>query len=311
MSRLYEALKKADRLSRMSEEGAEQSPTPETGYLPSANQVSFKTTNFPAESPSSEQEVSHSEELRGSDESSYEDGPFLPTALYNNRAKAKPCLAVGHPALLGTAEQFHLLSLSVQRWAKEGEKHILTIVSAVGGEGKSFVALNLGASLAMHGCKVVLVDADLRQPALHEALEVRSKNGLYNYLKGEVGFYDCLQPTLLPGLFLVAAGGTSNAPAQLLAGPQMRNFIREGRSMTPFHYIIVDSPASLSAPEPEILSHLADASLVVVAADRTPRALVKQTLEMVPRSKVLGFVLNRFTPMFSASPHYPTPLKEA
>ncbi len=75
--------------------------------------------------------------------------------------------------------------------------------------------------------------------------------------------------------------------------------------MVPPHYLIVDAPAASSVPEPQILGGLMDALVVVVAANHTPRELVRQTIEKVEGTKVFGIVLNRFEPPHSSLVRYP------
>jgi capsular exopolysaccharide synthesis family protein len=203
------------------------------------------------------------------------------------------------------AEQFHRLSLNIRTWSTDNDKRVFTIISALSQDGKSFVALNLAASLAMNGDRVILVDADLRQPVLQRSFDIAPIHGLISYLKGESTFDECLQPTAIPGVLLVAAGGISTTPVQLLSSARMQYFIHEARLMSPAHYVIIDSPASSAVTDPEILSRLADASLVVVAANRTPRELVKQTIALLEQKTLFGLVLNDFEPGYSALSHYP------
>ena len=178
------------------------------------------------------------------------------------------------------------------------------LTSALSGEGKSFMALNLAASLARIGNRVVLVDADLRSPTLHRAFNLTPMPGLVSYLASETEFQACLQTTQIPGLFLVPAGGTSYTPTETLARPRMREFIRELRGMVPQHYVIFDAPAAAAVPESQILNRMIDALIVVVAANRTPRALVKQTIDKAAGTSIYGIVLNRFELFHSASGAY-------
>jgi capsular exopolysaccharide synthesis family protein len=226
-------------------------------------------------------------------------------ALFASHRSRGPLLVVGHEQHQAAAEQFHLLSLSVQSWATKNEKCLFMTTSALSGEGKSFVALNLAASLAMSDNRVILVDADLRQPVLHHSFNVVPMHGLIGYLKSDVEFAACLQETPIPRLLLVPAGGTSYAPAEVLASRRMRDFVREARSMMPLHYVIIDSPAAALVPEPQILARLADALVIVVAANRTPRALVRRIIEAATSQTIFGIVMNRFDPPRSSVVNYP------
>jgi capsular exopolysaccharide synthesis family protein len=239
-------------------------------------------------------------------------GPALPALESAAPASAAhvrgPALLVGRPEpqFRKAVEQFQLFAVGLQSWAAEQEKRVVMLTSALSGEGKSFIALNLAASLARIGGHVVLVDADLRSPTLHRAFNIAPVSGLIHYLTDGAELQDCLHTTQIPGLLLVPAGGTSYTPAEALAQPRMREFIRDLRSMTPPRFVIIDAPAASAVPESQILTRLIDAVVVVVAANRTPRALVKQTIEKALGATIYGIALNRFElPRSAAKVYYP------
>jgi capsular exopolysaccharide synthesis family protein len=219
-----------------------------------------------------------------------------------------PALLVGRPEpqFRKALEQFQLFAVGLQSWAAEHDKRVLMLTSALSGEGKSFIALNLAASLARIGAHVVLVDADLRSPTLHRAFAIAPVSGLIQYLADGAELQDCLYTTQIPGLLLVPAGGTSYTPTEALAQPRMREFICDLRSLTPPRFVIIDAPAASAVPESQILTRLIDAVVVVVAANRTPRALVKQTIEKALGATIYGIALNRFElPRSAAKVYYP------
>lgn len=85
----------------------------------------------------------------------------------------------------------------------------------------------------------------------------------------------------------------------------MRDFVNEVRAAVPAPYVIFDTPAASAVPEPQILARLSDALVIVVAANRTPRELVKQTIENAAEATIFGIALNRFEPPRSTLVHYP------
>jgi len=314
MSRVYEALKKAegDRAAEQARKNGGSAPAEGLRRVP------FERPAIPAEIP----QIQLDRSPNGADHSSNgfqlpqppeaDNSPreiTLPTAQPERIASAKrgqgPLLVMSQARYGKAAEQFHLFAAGLQRWAVEEQKRVFMITSSVSGEGKSFFALNLAASLAQIGERVMLVDADLRASTLHYAFDMAPLHGLIDYLKGEVELRSCLQVTSIPGLVLVAAGGTSYTPAETLAGPRMREFLRDARALAPPHYVIVDAPAASAVPEPEILSGLMDALVVVVAANRTPRELVHQTIEKVKGTPIFSLALNRFEAPRSAVVNYP------
>jgi capsular exopolysaccharide synthesis family protein len=214
-------------------------------------------------------------------------------------------LVVGQEQYSAAAEQFHLLSLSLRNWTTEHGERIFAITSALSGEGKSFVALNLAASLATLGNRVVLIDADLRVPVMHRAFGLGTAKGVADYLTEAAEFSECLHSTQIDNLLLVPAGRASNAPVEMLAGPRMSEFVAELCAITPAHYVIIDTPAATVVPEQQILGRLADAFVLVVAANRTPRELIKRTIENAAAAKICGIVLNHFEAPYSTVSYYP------
>jgi capsular exopolysaccharide synthesis family protein len=316
MSRVYEALRRAEDEHAGSEQGTiESASASEASRLLFASRVLTKPDSTPTgavqtkppfvvlERNDRRSKSTPSPTITG--ESTYSEKLPSSCGTYGKCESLGPLLVIGHREYPTVAEQFHRLSLNLRNWAMENDKRVFTVISALSQDGKSFVAANLAASLAIGGSPVILVDADLRQPVLHHSFNKQPGHGLIGYLRGQTDFTSCLQQTSLSGLLLVPAGGTSATPAELLAGTRMRDFIREARSMNPAHYIVIDSPACTMVPEPEILNRLGDASVVVVSANRTPRELVKQTIETIGGTTVCGLVLNRYEPPYSAVAHYP------
>ncbi len=308
MSRVYEALRKAER-QRIAEDALENRSTAPVAAVPphealprnenaaEANEAwrQAHAPLIPATGPLEGDRL-----LRP---------PSLRTARQERPAPSRgddgPLLVMDREQYATAAEQFHLFAARLQNWAAANEKRVFMITSSLSGEGKSFVALNLAVTLAQIGNRVLLVDADLRGPTLHRAFNLAPLHGLIDYLDGGIDLRACLQATPVPGLLLVAAGGRSHTPTEALARPRMRQLITEARSLVPPHYVIVDAPAASAVPESQMLFRLMDALVFVVAANRTPRELVKQTIEKARDTTIFGLALNRFEAPYSAAVRYP------
>lgn len=218
-------------------------------------------------------------------------------------SRRAPALTVGREELRAGNEQFQVLRASLQEWAAEHRKRVILLTSALRGEGKSFVALNLAANLAKPDSPVLLVDCDFRQPSLNRALNALPLRTLRDYLVDDCSFSECLTATAVPGLSLVAASGDNFPAAEAFAGPRMREFMASARKLEPAHYVLLDAPATLAAPETQILASMVDAAVVVVKANYTPRDLVLESLGTLKDTPVIGAVLNYFEPPYSAARH--------
>lgn len=297
MSRVYEALKKAESQRagaelRIAEPAsiAEAAVSPPAKEMPISNGAALRVDMFKPDDAYFDREP----------ELSPLEHAVAPPADHRG-----PLLIVGKREYAAAAEHFHVFGRTLQDWATRNEKRIFTITSALSGEGKSFVSLNLAASLARLGNRVILVDADLRASSLDRSFNLVTMKGLIDYLNGSTDLSGCLHATPIPGLLLVPAGGAIRAPAEALGGQRMRDFVSEARAMVPAPYVIIDTPAASAVPEPQILARLSDALVIVVAANRTPRELVKQTIENAAEATIFGIAFNRFEPPRSTVVHYP------
>ena len=224
-----------------------------------------------------------------------------------------PRSAAGEPGRLAAihgpsvvVEGYRMLRASLQ-FASAGVERsaaVLLVTSAHPLEGKTTTLANLGASLAQAGKQVVLVDSDLRQPALHEQFGVRPKRGLVALLeKQETDLQRAIHDTPLPGLRLLPAGQVHPHAAEALSQPEMAAIVSELRQMA--DYVLLDSPPVLGVADASILAQQADGVLLVVKMGRTRRAAVREAVARLERFRVpiLGTVLNNVRPHGSQDGH--------
>jgi succinoglycan biosynthesis transport protein ExoP len=115
------------------------------------------------------------------------------------RYGAGPALIAGNDRYGAANDRILVLSARLQTLAAERDRHLFAVTSALAGEGKSFVALNLAASLAQNGMRLLLIDMDLRSPSLHWALRLSPPDGLSSYLRERIDFESSMQVTGLAG----------------------------------------------------------------------------------------------------------------
>jgi len=167
------------------------------------------------------------------------------------------------------------------------------VVSAEPDVGRSVTASNLAVALAREGARVILVDADLRQPAQHLIFGVDSKVGLTNLLSGGATLEDVLATTRVQGLLLVPTGPIPSNPVKLLRSPEMKEFTEQVRQVADF--VVYDTPAGVTFPDAVLVSTQVGSAIVVHAAGRVPRgseAEFRARLESVG-VRLLGAVLNK------------------
>jgi protein-tyrosine kinase len=169
---------------------------------------------------------------------------------------------------------------------------VVLITSALPGEGKTFVTSNLAQSLIrQHEKRVLLIDADLRVPALHVPLGAPLSPGLSDYLVGEKDELSIVQRGHDENLFFIGAGKPIKNPNELLAAGKMERLLQK---LSPiFDWILVDSPPTIPVSDTAILAKMCDGLLMVIRAGSTPFYLAQRACQEFHNRPLLGAVLNR------------------
>ncbi|RZK42727.1 MAG: polysaccharide biosynthesis tyrosine autokinase [Hymenobacter sp.] len=169
------------------------------------------------------------------------------------------------------AEMFQLVRTNLHFLATNKNSVVLLTTSSMSGEGKTFFSINLGASLAATGKRVVLLDLDLREPKVAIELELPDGPGVTEYLlSNEVTLDSVIQPAeKVPGLFVVSSGVVVQNPIELMMSSKFEHFVHELKER--FDYIIMDTaPVGLVA-DAFTLSHFVDISIYVVRYNYTQK----------------------------------------
>lgn len=161
--------------------------------------------------------------------------------------------------------------------AREGKRRATLITSSVPGEGKTAFAVSLGRSLALAERKVVLVDCDLRRPAVARQLAAYEVPGLSDYLRQQSSLEEIIRHDARSGLDFIASGGRTTEPQRLLEDTGLPKLF--DRLFQLYDMVLVDTPPTMVAFDTALLAAFADFSLYVVEWDRTPRRAVEAGIE--------------------------------
>jgi capsular exopolysaccharide synthesis family protein len=216
------------------------------------------------------------------------DGKTLSLASAKQTPQLAPAVQT-NPQFL---EAFRSLRTSILLSANPVPK-LLLITSALPGEGKTTTTVNLGATLASLGNRVVIVDCDMRRPACHRSTGVPNKPGFVQCLTGHVDLAEAILP--VPGvenLHVIPCGPIPPNPAEVLSAPLTFELLRRLRGE--FEYVLMDSPPLLSVADSRILATAADAVVLVVRAFSTPYDAVRRARSLLygAGARILGVALN-------------------
>ena len=159
--------------------------------------------------------------------------------------------------------------------------------------GKSTISANLAITLAQTGCKVLLVDADLRRPTQQRIFKLEMEPGLSNLVfNSDMRLEEVIQESGKDNLQVLTCGPIPPYPAEMLSSQRMKDLV--GRFSEQFEYVVFDSPPVLAVTDAVVLSSLVDATLLVLDYGRVRRDEATDTLKQLQRvqANVVGSVLN-------------------
>jgi capsular exopolysaccharide synthesis family protein len=178
----------------------------------------------------------------------------------------------------------------------------LVVTSAGPGEGKSIVSANLAIALAQAGLRVLLVDADMRRPRVHEIFDIRQDPGFSNLLTGNTKASEVIRKSSVPGLWLMSAGHIPPNPVELLGSPRYVGFLAALDEH--FDWVVLDTPPVLVVADSMVVANQATGVIFVVGADQTSRQAAKNAIEQLSttNANLVGSVLNKAD--IHRNPHY-------
>ena len=222
---------------------------------------------------------------------------ILPGALFRGfDPKVKEKLVVGEQAGASSAsavaiEQYRRLAATLHHAQVEREIRVVMITSALAGEGKTLTATNLALTLSeSYRRNVLLIDADLRRPGLHQIFQLPNASGLHEGL-AENADRPLSLLEITPHLMLLPAGRPDPDPMGVLTSSKMRRVVEEAAAR--FDWVIMDAPPVGLITDASLLAKMADVTLVVVQAGETDYRIVRRAVDAVGRDRVLGVVVNR------------------
>ena len=228
--------------------------------------------------------------------------PKTPLARGDSRSIA----LVGHEDPRSAfAEAYRSVRTALQFSTASGVPRLLTVTSAMSGEGKTTTALSLAIQFAQAGKRTLLIEADLRKPSLHRTLNLDNQVGLTNYLAGgSAQPVDIAKPTHIPNLFAIPSGPLPPNPAELLSSARMMELL--GLAAGKFDQVILDSPPLLGLADALIIGNLCEGTLLTVEMGATPRGYALGALKRLRGARVhmLGAILTKLEARAGAYGYY-------
>jgi len=192
------------------------------------------------------------------------------------------------------ADRLKILRTQILNRMHDEGKNTLLVTSANPGEGKSLTALNLAISFSHQFNKtVLLVDANIKSPAIHKYLGLDDGPGLSDYLLDRASIADGLINPGWERIVVLRAGTPRTNSAELLGSTKMQAILSEMKERYPERFIIFDSSAVLTSADPLVFANLVDGILIVVEAERTTKEDLAKVMQMLQNKPIIGTVLNK------------------
>jgi tyrosine-protein kinase Etk/Wzc len=190
------------------------------------------------------------------------------------------------------AESFRHIRTKLQHTASLDTTRSIMVTSPAPGDGKTTIACNLAAGLALNGRRILLVDANFRRPEIHKIFGLSNEQGFSDVLNAVAAFDEVIQETQVPNLAVMSAGPKPMNPTELFESQLLIDFIE--RALEEFDHVIFDSGPIMVVAEAQAMAPRVDGVISVVRAKTNNRGLLQRMRDELRRNKAehLGVVLN-------------------
>ncbi len=218
----------------------------------------------------------------------FQEGSFVHKRQRRGEFKSS-IVSIQHPDSFIT-DQYRHLCTRLDHIGRQDSIKLIAVSSAVKGEGKTVTSFNIAYILSKEfDNKVLLIEADLREPSFLQYLKIEKGPGLIDFMKGrKPQISEMCQ--IGESLYCIPAGKVSTTPLELFKKSKIRLFFEELK--TSFDYIIVDSPPVIPMADMDIISDMVDGVLMVVKSGKTPRNVVINAIDSLKECRKIGVVLN-------------------
>jgi capsular exopolysaccharide synthesis family protein len=191
-----------------------------------------------------------------------------------------------------TAEQLRQVRTRLQHAASLDTTRSILVTSPSPGDGKTTIACNLAAGLALNGRRILLVDSNFRRPEVHKVFGLGNEHGFSDVLAGSIAFDEVVQETQVPNLSVMSAGPKPINATEMFESQLLIDFIE--RALEEFDHVIFDSGPMMVVSESQAMAPRVDGVVTVVRARSNSRGLLQRMRDTLRQIKAehLGVVLN-------------------
>ena len=201
-------------------------------------------------------------------------------------------ITVTDPTSVDT-EQFNTIRTNIKFSNVDKDYKTLMVTSSNISEGKSTVSANIATTFAKQGLHTLLVDSDLRRPTVNATFGIDNPQGLSNYLsERNFDINSIIYKTSVKNLYVMPSGPIPPNPSELIGSKRMAELIKKLSDQ--LDLVIFDAPPVLSVTDAQIISTNVDGTILVVRANKTEKAAVKEAVRLIKQvgGHIIGTILN-------------------
>lgn len=199
------------------------------------------------------------------------------------------------------AESFRALRSNLNYFLGGKTQGVFLVTSSIGGEGKTFVSINLASVFALSGKKTLIIGADMRKPRIFADFDLDNSVGLSSFLAGLAEFPQIVHATRFDNLSIVSGGPVPPNPSELLLTDKMKEFMTQARAA--FDYIIIDTPPLALVTDAFTLSQFADHALFLVRQNYTQKDMLRTAEDFYASGKLKNISVV-FNDIYRSGPGY-------
>lgn len=187
---------------------------------------------------------------------------------------------------------YRTLRTNIEFSSIDREMKAIMLTSAGQAEGKSTTAANLAVAYAHTDRKVLIIDADMRKPTLHQTFHLTNRWGLSNLMIGQIDVQEAIQASHIDNLWCLTSGPIPPNPSEMLASNKMSSLLEELKKE--FDHIIIDTPPVIAVPDAQIVSSKCDGVVIVIDYGKVKREVARKAKQLLERAQanLLGVVIN-------------------
>lgn len=215
--------------------------------------------------------------------------PLLGAVGHNIKKTEIPVVEQPKSAL---AESFRGLRTNLQYMLFGKGHQVISVTSTIGGEGKTFCAMNMAAILAIANNRTLLVGLDMRKPRIHKNFDINNNYGMSNFLIGKFAIEEIIHKTYIDKMDIVPPGPLPPNPAELLESGNMASFMEYAREH--YDYIVLDTPPAALVTDALLVSQISDANVFVIRQGYSNKNVLKLVNELYenPSVRNLSVLIN-------------------